>query len=548
MFTCPNCGGRLKYSIKYQKLKCESCDSLFDPEEYTKDNSASASASAEEEKEKDGDTYDTYVYTCRHCGAQLTSPEDQIVSFCPYCGYESVLKQKISNEQRPKKIIPFAVTRSECREKYGEFIRKMPFVPDDIRKPEKLSEFRGIYIPYFLYRVSFPDDNRIPVEISYVHASGNLRTVKTYQREYELSGGAPYIRDASSSLDDRIMAEIGQYRLPAWKDFCESYLAGFYADRADLLPAVYEADIKAELNNDIQNAFPSGSIVKGSFSAKWHADRTLFPVWFLTYRNKNRVSYIVMNGQNGALHTELPADKKKFMRTAGILAIFIMVLLMLLPAATVTTMAGIMTLFSALVSIVFCRELGRLAKKESRTGDIGYISKYGTREQKIRERKLLRRRHKVRPVSYYLRIIFLLALIFPAANLVLFPVALAIMTADYGFPSFSSNYYSMAVALSAVSLVISAAAGIVSTVHATKTSEKELAFRAWILVIPTAAVLICSACHVPNDAVYYILSILCPAAGAYTAFSLIDVYNLTASRPIPNYFDRQGGDNNAEDE
>ena len=31
-FKCPNCGGRLEFDTKSQKLKCPYCDGTFDPE------------------------------------------------------------------------------------------------------------------------------------------------------------------------------------------------------------------------------------------------------------------------------------------------------------------------------------------------------------------------------------------------------------------------------------------------------------------------------------------------------------------------------------
>ena len=32
MYQCPNCGGHVVFDPALQKMKCEFCDSLFDPE------------------------------------------------------------------------------------------------------------------------------------------------------------------------------------------------------------------------------------------------------------------------------------------------------------------------------------------------------------------------------------------------------------------------------------------------------------------------------------------------------------------------------------
>ena len=34
-YKCPNCEGQLKFDSQTQKLKCQSCGSLFDPEMFT---------------------------------------------------------------------------------------------------------------------------------------------------------------------------------------------------------------------------------------------------------------------------------------------------------------------------------------------------------------------------------------------------------------------------------------------------------------------------------------------------------------------------------
>ena len=42
-FKCPNCGGRLEFDTKTQKLKCPYCDGTFDPEIFDEGNNYTVS-------------------------------------------------------------------------------------------------------------------------------------------------------------------------------------------------------------------------------------------------------------------------------------------------------------------------------------------------------------------------------------------------------------------------------------------------------------------------------------------------------------------------
>ena len=58
MVQCPNCGGLLKFDIASQKMKCDSCSSLFEP--YAFD-----AQGAEETTE-----YEVTVFRCPQCGGE----------------------------------------------------------------------------------------------------------------------------------------------------------------------------------------------------------------------------------------------------------------------------------------------------------------------------------------------------------------------------------------------------------------------------------------------------------------------------------------------
>ena len=96
MYKCKSCGGDLVLNIAGQELKCPFCDSVYPVSEYQ---------DAEELKQQD--TYETTVYTCSQCGAEIMTTDSTAVTFCSYCGTEANLQGRLSKEKRPKFIIPF---------------------------------------------------------------------------------------------------------------------------------------------------------------------------------------------------------------------------------------------------------------------------------------------------------------------------------------------------------------------------------------------------------------------------------------------------------
>ena len=101
--VCSNCSGRLIFNPASQKLECAACGSMFDPEDV-RDIYADVHSKY----------YDTRVYTCSHCGAEVITGDSEVSTFCEYCGNPAIVFSRISKEYRPDGIIPFKVTKEDA--------------------------------------------------------------------------------------------------------------------------------------------------------------------------------------------------------------------------------------------------------------------------------------------------------------------------------------------------------------------------------------------------------------------------------------------------
>ena len=82
----------------------------------------------------------------------------------------------------------------------------------------------------------------------------------------------------------------------------------------------------------------------------------MLPVWFLSYRNKDRVAYMTINGQTGRVSREFPMDMRQFLKAAAVFTVILFlaaVWLMLLP----DTMLSFVAWFGAAILFMNYSEL-----------------------------------------------------------------------------------------------------------------------------------------------------------------------------------------------
>ena len=121
------------------------------------------------------------------------------------------------------------------------------------------------------------------------------------------------------------------------KAFTPAYLSGFYADTSDVDAKVYQGDAEytasAETTERIASdgtfaGFTMDTIRPEQLHTKTETiDSTMFPVWFLSYRKKDRVAYATVNGQTGLVVADIPIDPKRYLLGSLLLAIPIFALL-----------------------------------------------------------------------------------------------------------------------------------------------------------------------------------------------------------------------------
>lgn len=302
--VCSNCSGRLIFNPASQKLECAACGSMFNPEDV-RDIYADVHSKY----------YDTRVYTCSHCGAEVITSDSEVSTFCVYCGNPAIVFSRISKEYRPDGIIPFKVTKEDAiRFIKIKFRKHNPIVPKEARDRLTLENIRGIYVPYWVINAKFTETDYI---------SGIVQHNKSKEKEYYIRSGDVNLRnvpiDGSKMLNDNISRKLEPFFLEDSKTFDEDYLNGFYSNTSDLTyPELKDsAALRCHylFSEEVASSIRAKD-VKIEDTIYWvdildNPVYMMMPVWFFTFKYNDKPYTLLVNGQTGKVVGTMPWNKKK---------------------------------------------------------------------------------------------------------------------------------------------------------------------------------------------------------------------------------------------
>ena len=558
MYQCPNCGGRLVFDIQSQQLKCDHCSTQYDPYAISKENDA------EESRE-----YDVTVFKCPQCGGEILSTDNTAANFCSFCGASTILSSRVSKQLKPGYIIPFSKTKDDCKREYKKMMSHALFAPKELKDEKYIDGFRGIYMPYWTYYIA--QQGPVCLKGSKSHRRGDY----IYTDHYDITGdvnchykGLSY--DASSSFDDSLSGAIAPYDVKNMKAFTPSFLSGFYADTADVASDVYRTEARNiavdETYNYIKKTARLGSVSLDSYQGNMERrlgtrvaseDRAMFPVWFLSYRNKDRVAYATVNGQTGKVTADLPVSLFKYFIGSGILAIPIFMILnstfTFRPKITLT----IASIIALLAIILYIKEIKKIYTKDKKLDDKGkmYAGSANVRDEspedkERRDRELAYniadaiKEGRSKQSSYKKKTsgtrwigiaITMISVVVPAFYM------LQLTTILYGG---SDSVFGIGLLICAICLI----AGVILAIANHKTykniSGKNISGNIGSLMAMLIAVVVLWFNPV-SDLYYYAAVIAELIAIIYTITDLIRYYNMLATRKLPQFDNYRGGDDNA---
>lgn len=534
MYECPNCGGNLKFDIASQQMACAFCGTHLDPYSVKKDTDAVA--------EK---YFETTVFTCPQCGGELFSADNEATSFCSFCGAATILSSRIANEKRPDFIIPFKKTKEDCKKAYKQTMKKKFFAPKEIRDPQFIDGFRGIYMPYWSYQLTQKGEIGLTGKKS--HRKGDY----IYTDHYDLTGDLDayylgYSFDASSSFYDNISEALAPYDVKELIHFTPAFLSGFYADTSDVDSDLYlyDAEKLAEESTfrqicrekEFKDYSVSDPLNKTKLGSKpgtrlRKTDHVMYPVWFMSWRKGDRIAYATVNGQTGKVVADVPVDARRCLLFALILALPIFLLLNLFFTIKPTLLLGVSALLLLISMLIYNVQLRAIHRKDQNSDDTGALWKSGRLEEKKQEQcmKLIKPKKKKGSVGA-----LIICMIYAV-------VAICIVGS---IATILLNSSLVRMALWGTALVIIAGCCIWGIKERQDYRDVRFPIGHIAAVLVTVVAAIISVVKPVSDLYYYAGVFLILAVVLLNLLDVLYNYNKLAMRRLPQ-FDRKGGDDRA---
>lgn len=391
-YQCPCCGAPLAYSGGSGKLECASCGNSYATEaveDLAREKSANDVHFAMEMSGfGEGDTT-VQSFICQSCGAELMTDSTTTATECPYCGSPVVMPERIDGGVKPRKIVPFVVTREEAQARFAAYFKGKPLLPNVFAQGRnRISDIRKLYAPYWLFSCDAHGRMTFDAERETRERQGDWEITRTehylVMREGDM-GFDDVPVDAIAKLDDEITESLEPYDMSAARPFEPAMLAGALADRADVDAQTCEARAAQRVENSVADAL-RGTVTgytrvsersRAITSQSGTATPVLLPVWLITTEKQGQTYTFAINGQTGELTCNVPADKGKVALWglgvfAGVMALAALVLyfMEMLESGTLL-MAGVLALIAAVI-VVACLT-AQLRQASFRSGAGSYV-------------------------------------------------------------------------------------------------------------------------------------------------------------------------------
>ncbi len=305
-FSCPQCGGAMRFNPEILDLQCTHCgyleelqpvrtplrDEALDPVL----TSMLAYRRALQER----------TLRCKHCGALTIFPTASISLICPYCDSASFVAAIEDAELLPPQgIIPMQIEAEKAEQQLRAWLSNGFFHSISL-KHSSIIKIYPVYIPFWLISAAISFHDPDPRSML-----GRRDFLYNY---WPVSGSA---HPATQHV-----AELAPF---PWQDLLEfqpEYLARWPATTYQVSLSTAFQQASAEMRKDALRKLPIGSDDSPSFYCRSYA-QVLFPIWICRYRHQNRIYEALVNGQSGKVAGEKPLSSAKI-ALASLVSIFLL--------------------------------------------------------------------------------------------------------------------------------------------------------------------------------------------------------------------------------
>jgi DNA-directed RNA polymerase subunit RPC12/RpoP len=317
-FKCPQCGGRMVFSVQNNQLVCEYCGYARAPEK--EDSPHPVADRSEQVLEFVMPTTRAHLWaaeqhrlSCQHCGAVSLLPPGQKAVQCAYCGSNQLVDAVEHGELvDPQVILTMKVDEKEAIQHVKDWLGRGFFLPDDLRSSSKRLRLRPAYYSCWTF------DGTLEIRWSCEVKEGSGR----YERWVARNGVETQFFDdvlvsGVRALKQSELSSIEPFYLKDVEEFQPEYLAGWstmiydrsLSDASLLARERVIRKIRPQLYSVIEVGYEKRNVNIGAGS--WSGmtfKHVLLPVWIGTYHFNDQEFHVLVNGQTGKVGGKKPRD------------------------------------------------------------------------------------------------------------------------------------------------------------------------------------------------------------------------------------------------
>ncbi len=333
---CASCGANLIFCPSKQDLVCEKCESHYPIKNEGTIETHDLDNNQEIAKLNQTFKNENKIFKCKNCGARIVLNTYEISKQCPYCGAGLVMDKSVMDGIIPDACIPFAFDEKEASDLFVKAVSKRHFVPKKFKRNIPENQIHGIYIPAFAFDASTMSayDGRLYNEYETTDSDGHSHTERSY---FHISGSQKeefedVIVECSSKITQEEIEGVLPYQFHKKKPYNNAYILGYsvehYSETLNESIPDYKSEIEATVRRHILNKYHYDGISYLNVNTKYSNEKYryyLLPMYRFEYQYKKKDFVTYMNGQTGAVDSNLP--KSGWAIALAILIPFIIVLI-----------------------------------------------------------------------------------------------------------------------------------------------------------------------------------------------------------------------------
>ena len=316
-YTCPSCGGQLRFDMHTAKVTCTHCGyaqpvpsqpastTPAQPIDFVLPTTRAHRWAASRQR-----------VSCQSCGALTLLPPGQRTDQCPYCGSNRLVASPEQVELLdPQAILLLKLDETQAAAQVQKWLREGALVPDDLANQAGRLPLRMAYYPFWCFDGTLEIPWRCEVNEG---TDRNPRWVSRSGTEFQFFDDVlvPGLRSLAPSES----ARMEPFDLPSALAFKPEYLIGWLALNYDLplsdASLLARQNVVQQFNRSLPAKIEPGRQKRNLTTGvgKWSGmtyQHVLLPLWAGSYTYQGKAYRLWVNGQSGKVGGEKPRDSIK---------------------------------------------------------------------------------------------------------------------------------------------------------------------------------------------------------------------------------------------